>query len=67
MLDKSSQNCCNGDCNQGRDCPVRKEMRSRPIDWRKTWYNFLYKTNFTLLEWLLLLLVGALIGLNILK
>ena len=25
MQDKSNQICCNGDCNQGRDCPLRHQ------------------------------------------
>ena len=58
---------CNHDCNQGRDCPIRKEMRKRPIEFWKIWHNFLYSTNFTLMEWLVMLAVGILIGYNILK
>lgn len=28
MQDKSNQICCNGDCNQGRDCPLRHQRNS---------------------------------------
>lgn len=28
MKDKD---CCNGDCRQGRDCPLRKELGNHPF------------------------------------
>ena len=30
--------CCNNDCNQGRDCPNRKEMNIPYIDWNTIGY-----------------------------
>jgi len=62
MLGKSKQSCCNGDCNQGRDCPNNK-----PIELWKIWHNFLYSTNFTLMEWFVLFGVAVFISYSIFK
>jgi hypothetical protein len=59
---KSNQSCCNGDCNQGRTCPYNTS-----IDFKNIWHNFLYSTNFTLLEQIILLGVAVLITYSVLK
>jgi hypothetical protein len=61
MQSKSKPECCNGDCNQGRDCPIRIEMRKQPIIWSHVWHNLLnftnYKFNFTPVELLAMIAV----------
>lgn len=32
MQNKSNQNCCNGDCNQGRGCPERPDGTVKGFD-----------------------------------
>jgi hypothetical protein len=59
---KSNQSCCNNDCNQGRDCPNRKS-----VELWKIWHNFLYSTNFTLMEWFVMFIAGATIAYEIIK
>jgi hypothetical protein len=50
MTTNDSVKCCNGDCNQGRDCPLHKELRSRPINWKVAWHNFVHCGTFTIAE-----------------
>lgn len=64
MNDNLKVECCNGNCNQGRDCPIRKEMRKQPFNLSHFMHNLLnytnYTVNFTLVE------VLALIGIVVL-
>ena len=32
MHSKSNQECCNGDCNQGRTCPAREDGTVKEFD-----------------------------------
>jgi hypothetical protein len=48
-----SKNCCNGDCNQGRNCPARAPLSLKDVkQW--IWNNLYYPPlGFTLSEWAL--------------
>ena len=58
MQSKSNQECCNGDCEQGKRCPIR--MNRPPFTWaevKRIWLNFVYgpPLNFTLIEWFVII------------
>lgn len=63
MTGRSKTECCNGDCNQGRDCPIRKEWRKRPLNLPHFMHNLLnftnYTVHFTLVE--LLAIIGIVV------
>jgi hypothetical protein len=67
MQDKSKVECCNGDCNQGRDCPIRKEWRKQPFNYKVAWHNFVHAGSFTLMERFFIAVAVILLFLTILR
>ena len=54
MKSNSDQKCCNGNCNQGDECPLREEIAQNNISLMYRIHNFVYNLplNFTLAEWI---------------
>jgi hypothetical protein len=38
MDDKSKPECCNGHCNQGRECPYRVRLEHAPLFTQIVWF-----------------------------
>lgn len=56
------QKCCNQNCNQGDDCPLREEVAENNISFVYRIHNFVYNLplNFTLMEWILVIFISLL-------